>query len=381
MLNKLHITRGRNDILIAANGQEYIDFITGFGAVLLGHSHQPILDRVRKQLDDVCLTGRLPAPVIEEAAKLVTAGLKEPYRFLQFYSSGNDAVEFAIRLATTATRRKVLVGFARSMHGKSIAASALCWQNDFADLKNVYTLPFVDTCSESEILERLKRKLISRNVAAVFLELIQGTNGAHEATPEFYRAVSDSCREYGTLCVVDEVLTGFYRSGFLSYSQEIGLTPNILIFGKAMGNGFPVSAVVCQSGIEVTDAMLLGSTFSNNPLVASAVAATLTEMQRLNMDRLLGNVDKTVRSELSSLNEHGVSLRGRGALWVLELPDSRAALDVQVTALSANILLSANGRFVRLFPPATISSANLYKALHIVSEACLKSLNARSNQR
>jgi acetylornithine/N-succinyldiaminopimelate aminotransferase len=376
VLETLQITRGRNEILIASNGQEYIDLITGFGAVLLGHSNQAILERVRKQLADVWLTGRLQVPVVEEAANLVISGLTKPYRHLQFYSSGNEAVEFAIRMATTATHRQSLVGFDRSMHGKSIAASALSWQNNFVDVKNVSTLPFVDSCSEAEILERLKRELAARNVAAVFLELIQGTNGAHEASAEFYRTVGDMCREHGTLCVVDEVLTGFYRAGSLSYSQDIGLTPDILIFGKAMGNGFPVSAVVCQSGIEVTDAMLLGSTFSNNPLVASAVAATLTEMRRLNMDQLLENVDRSVRAELSPLTEYGASLRGRGALWILELPDSRSALETQATALSANIVLSANGRFVRLFPPATISSANLHKALRIVSEACRKSLNA-----
>ena len=82
--DKLKLIRGRNEILTASNGQEYIDLITGFGAVLLGHSHQPILDRIRKQLDDVCLTGRLQVPVVQEAADLVISGLTQPYRHLQF---------------------------------------------------------------------------------------------------------------------------------------------------------------------------------------------------------------------------------------------------------------------------------------------------------
>jgi acetylornithine/succinyldiaminopimelate/putrescine aminotransferase len=145
-----------------------------------------------------------------------------------------------------------------------------------------------------------------------------------------------------------------------------------------MGNGFPVSAVVCKPEIEISDAMLIGSTFSNNPLLASAVAATLTEMRRLDMCELLAKLDRTVRSGLSSLEDHGVVLRGGGALWALELPDSRSALDVQAKALSANIVLSANGRYIRLLPPATISSANLDKALRVVSTACIETLAARS---
>ena len=112
VLDKLHITRGQNDVLIASDGQEYIDFITGFGAVLLGHGHRPVIDRVRKQLDDVWLTGRLEVPVIEEAANLVTAGLAKTYRHLQFYSSGNEAVEFAIRMASIATRRRLFASSA-----------------------------------------------------------------------------------------------------------------------------------------------------------------------------------------------------------------------------------------------------------------------------
>ncbi len=376
MLNTVDFIRGRNEFLVAADGQEYMDLITGFGAVLLGHCHQPIIDGVGQQLQAIWQTGRLRTPINEEAANLVTSSLGQPYKHLQFYSTGNEAIEFAIRMANHATRRKAVVGFERSMHGKSVAASALCWQNDFFDLKNVHTLPFVDTSPESEILDRLRQTLSSRKVAAVFIELIQGSNGGHEASPEFYRAVCDICREYETLCVVDEVLTGFYRSGHLSYSREVGITPDILIFGKAMGNGFPVSAVVSHADFEITDAMLPGSTFSNNPLVASAVVATLTEMQRLDMSNLLQQVDQAVRAELSPLGEHGINLRGSGALWALELPDTRSSLAVQAAALSAHIVLAVNGRFIRLFPPATIASENLRVALQAVKKACLETAGA-----
>ena len=167
MPDKLHITQGRNDILIASDGRQYIDLVTGFGAVLLGHSNQSILDRVRKQLDDVWLTGKLDVPVVEEAANRVISSLAHPYRHLQFYSTGNEAIEFAVRMATTLTHRQALLGFDRSMHGKSIAASSLCWQNDFVDLRNIHTLPFIDASSEAELLERLKQILDSNEMSTL----------------------------------------------------------------------------------------------------------------------------------------------------------------------------------------------------------------------
>jgi len=122
--------------------------------------------------------------------------------------------------------------------------------------------------------------------------------------------------------------------------------------------------------------MLPGSTFSDNPLAASAVAATVTEMKHLDMGSLVGKVEQAVRSQLASLKELGVILRGRGALWVLELPASASAVDVQATALFANVVLSAHGQHVRLLPPATISANNLHKALNVVNEACFKALKA-----
>jgi acetylornithine/succinyldiaminopimelate/putrescine aminotransferase len=377
LLDRLQIVKGRNEILVATDGREYVDLICGFGAVLLGHGNPPIVARVRQQLDDVWLTSRIRTPSLEEATSLVNASFGgEPYRLLQFCSSGNEAVEFAMRIAAVATERTGFVGFSRSMHGKSLAASAMSWASRFVELRNVTTLPFVSTCSEPEVLERLRSTLAARNVAGVFLELIQGTSGGHEASATFYRDVALLCREHGTLCIVDEILTGFYRSGSLRYSRDIGISPDILIFGKALGNGFPVAAVVGRDGIEITSAMLPGSTYSGNPLAASAVAATLTEMARAEMAAKVAAVHRATQARLGELREHGIALRGRGALWILELADATSVAQVQHAAFSRNVLVSAHGKCIRLLPPATISAANLDRALDVVGDSCLESLNA-----
>lgn len=373
--DRLRIESGHDEFLVASDGRKYVDLVSGYGAALLGHCSPSVVDRVRRQLGLTWTTARLDVPVLEEAVGIVNSLIGRPYRLVQFCSSGNEAVEFAIRIAAIATGRKAFVGFSHSMHGKSVAASAMCWGNQFADIKNLQTLPFVDSCAESDILAKLENMLASIPVAAVFIEPIQGSSGAHEGSPEFYHGIARLCSEYGSKCVVDEVLTGFYRAGAVSYSLNIGLSPDVLIFGKAMGNGFPVAAVVCREEIDITAEMLPGSTFSDNPLAAAAVAATLAEMARIDVGARVDIVHEAIESRLGALGSDKIKLRGRGALWVLELPNSRAAQRVKEAALAKNILVSAYGPFVRLFPPATISHENLSRSLDVIGTACLSILD------
>lgn len=370
----LRIESAKDDVLIGADGREYVDFVTGYGAVLLGHGRRAVRDRVHGQLDLLWSTARCTAPVVEEAAELMDSRFRPSHRWLQFCISGNEAIEFAIRIAAIATGRKAFIGFSRSMHGKSIAASSLCWGSQFVNVQNLVTLPFVDSCPEHEILDRLEKALVSVPTAGVFIEPIQGSSGAHEASPEFYLAAAELCRSHGSLCIVDEVLTGFYRAGALSYSLEIGLSPDLLIFGKAMGNGFPIAAVVCSEAIEVTRAMLPGSTFSNNPLAAAAATATLHEMARIDVGTKVAAIDEQIRHAFSQLGTERVTLRGKGALWAVELPSEESALEVKRAAEAAGVLLTAHDSFVRLFPTATSPRDRLSRSLSIVGDACLDAL-------
>lgn len=188
------------------------------------------------------------------------------------------------------------------------------------------------------------------------------------ASPRFYDAAMQLCREHGALTVFDEILTGFYRTGPPFLLSELAAFPDIVLIGKAMGNGFPVSGVVVRRDISITPAMLAGSTFAGNPLAAAAVAATLKQMRLLNLPAMVTEIERTINEALGALRAHGIALRGKGAMWILELPEP---MDVQALATriyNRGAFVNFTGRFIRILPAATISLNNLATGCRIVRD-------------
>ena len=128
------------------------------------------------------------------------------------------------------------------------------------------------------------------------------------------------CNVYGALLVFDEILTGFYRTGSAFYFSRLGFTPHLVLVGKAMGNGFPVSAVVANREHSVTPKMLPGSTYAGNPLAAAAVVATLDEIERIEPLQKVSAIDDAIAAIAPRLARLGLKPRGRGAFWIVELP-------------------------------------------------------------
>jgi acetylornithine/succinyldiaminopimelate/putrescine aminotransferase len=280
-----------------------------------------------------------------------------------------EASEFAVRVARATTGRSGFVGFDRSTHGKSLAAASLGWQNANVNLPDVLRLPSAPDCSEAEILERLGRALAPRTVAAVFVEPILGSGGGYTLSPDYHRSLSHLCKEHGTLLVFDEILTGFYRTGRPFMFQPLGVVPDIVLIGKAMGNGFPVSGVVVRRGLDVVPSMLPGSTFAGNPLASAVVAATLRHMQSLSLESAVDQVAAVIESELAPVRQAGIALRGRGAIWVLEFPSEADARSVSARAMAGGVVASSAGRWLRLLPPATIPLASLRQACSVIRQA------------
>lgn len=209
-------------------------------------------------------------------------------------STGMEAAEFALRLARVVTSRCGVVGFSRCMHGKSLATAYLGWDNgDGLDLHFLHRLPFVPQISEDQLLTRLEGVLRQGQVSAVFIEPLQG-NGGHRASPPFYREVSRLCRENGALLVFDEILSGFYRTGDPFFFSGLEVMPDVILIGKAMGNGFPVSGVVADKHSPLRREMLAGSTFAANPL-AAAVLATLRQLPSLDLPARAARIEQTIR--------------------------------------------------------------------------------------
>jgi acetylornithine/succinyldiaminopimelate/putrescine aminotransferase len=374
-VNRPRIVKAANDLLFAADGQRYIDLFSAHGATFLGHCHPGVVAEVAAQLERVWLTGGLDSEVLAQTRAGIDSFFPSSHGCVALYSTGMEAAEFALRIARVATGRAGAAGFENSMHGKSLATAFLGWDNqDAAQLPDFHRLPFVHRASEEQVLGELSRALLGRKVGAVFVEPLQGSAGGRMASDGFYREVARLCAEHGALLIFDEILTGFYRTGAAFRFEELGITPDVVLIGKAMGNGFPVSAVVADRRITVRPQMLPGSTFAGNPLAGAAVSATLTHLRALDVASRVAAIEQTVVRSLGWLRDTEVALRGKGALWVIELPASVDVEAVVVAIYSAGVCVGITGRQIRVIPAATIEPANLERGCAVTAEEIMKAL-------
>ena len=369
----VRIARAENDILFTEDGQRCIDMFSAHGTTWLGHGNRDITAPVAEQIEKVWVTGGLETPVSVEAKVMVESFFPSSHELCGLYSTGMESAEFAIRIARVVTKRNGVIGFEHSMHGKSLATAYLGWDNkDNLQLPDFYRIPFVQSCPEKEILRQLIGILESRPVSAVFVEPLQGIGGGHMASHRFYQEVARLCLQKHVLLVFDEILTGFYKTGREFFYSELGFVPDIVLIGKALGNGFPVSGVVVDRKYPILKEMFPGSTFSGNPLASAAVLATLRQMRSMDLPEKVARIEKTIIGHFRSLKEIGVVLRGKGALWIIELPSGLNAGDIAANIFRCGVLVSYSGCQLRILPAATIEMSNLESACSVIKEELVR---------
>jgi acetylornithine/succinyldiaminopimelate/putrescine aminotransferase len=374
------IARAERDILIDEDGRRYIDLFNAFGTVWLGHGDEAVTSAVTAQLGKVWATGALETSALAEARGLIESFFPDSHGLAGLYSTGMEAAEFALRMARVATGRNGVVGFERDMHGKSLATALLGWDNrDGLELPGFHRLPFLPGSSERHILESLRDALDTGTISAVLVEPLQGCGGGHTASPAWHREVARLTSEAGALLVFDEILTGFHRTGDPFLFQTLGVKPDVILIGKAMGNGFPVSGVVADRRIPIVGAMLPGSTFAGNPLAASAVAATLRRLQDMDVPGLVREIESVILDELKPLDgAAGVELRGKGAMWILEMSPGRDVLAVVAAIYGRGVAVGHAGRHIRILPSLAVRVENLTQACIIIREEIIASEPGRT---
>jgi acetylornithine/succinyldiaminopimelate/putrescine aminotransferase len=365
----ISIAAADNDQLYDEQGRSYIDLFSAHGTTWLGHANPAIAAELTAQIQKLWIAGGLATSVAEEAKQAVEGFFPPSHYLAAFYSTGMEAAEFALRVARTVTGRNGVVGFERSMHGKSLATAHLGWDNhDGLHLPGFIRLPFVRTCSEEDILGRLGDVLLMQTVSAVVVEPLQASGGGHWASPRFYNELASLCSRHGALTVFDELLTGFHRTGPRFFFEDLDFVPDVVLIGKSLGNGFPVSGVVVNRRFQISPAMLPGSTYSGNPLAAAVVRATLRQVRSFDLAARVHSIEEVIVETLGPLRDRGVALRGRGALWILELPED---IDVEATVVAIyerGVAIGFTGRMLRLIPAATIDLSRLRRACSIIAE-------------
>jgi acetylornithine/succinyldiaminopimelate/putrescine aminotransferase len=364
------IQRAANDLLYAEDGRTYIDLFSAHGAVFLGHAEPSIARAISQQLDRVWLTGGLDTPLTAAATSAVESFFPGDYTLAALYSTGMEAAEFALRFARVATGQAGVIGYENSMHGKSMATAFLGWDNrDQIDLPQIHRLPFLQRSSEAEILQQTQEVLTNGDVSAIFIEPIQGSAGAVAASARFYRELGRLARQHRALLVVDEILTGFHRTGPAFCFMDLGLEPDLVLIGKTLGNGFPVSGVIANRRHALQPQMLAGSTYAGNALACAAVVATLERLRDIDAVSCVEQIAHAIESHLGPLRSDTLKLRGKGALCMVELATAQQAQDAALAIYRGGVCVGIAGRYLRLLPAATIEPANLERGCGVVAAA------------
>jgi acetylornithine/N-succinyldiaminopimelate aminotransferase len=361
-----------------ANGREYLDLLAGIGVSALGHGHKGLAAAIAEQSREMIHCSNLffhplQGQVAERLAKL--SGLARAF----FCNSGAEAVESCLKFARRYwytkgdAARSDIIALEGAFHGRTYGALSVTYDEHYRApfaplLPNIRFVPV----NNSDAL----RSTVSDKTAAIILEPIQGEGGVRPLMPEFARTVNEVCGRTGALLIADEVQCGLGRTGSPFYFQTLGMKPDLVSVGKALGAGVPMGAALVRE--EVAAALSFGdhgSTFGGNLLACRAAIVCLDEIAGGLLDHV-----KTVGAHLESrlralAAKHPaiVDVRGAGLMWGLELnhgDSNDVATAVHEAALRQGLLVNRTaGNVIRLLPPLVITEADLDRALVLLDAA------------
>ncbi|MEM2693750.1 MAG: aspartate aminotransferase family protein [Nitrososphaerota archaeon] len=352
----IRVSRAMGQYVWDTDGRRYLDFHTGNGAAFLGHLNPHVVRRLREQLDRVTVLPPLyDSDALDEALSALGRVLPPHLGNVFFQNSGSEAVELALKLARKRTRRRKAVAFTGSFHGRTFGALSVTFNRSYRE--GYEPFPFEVDFLPFNSIDDLRR--IGEDVAAAIVEPVQGEGGLTPATEEFLRELERRCREVGAYLIVDEVQSGFGRTGLVWDHMRANLRPDVLVAGKSIGGGFPVSLVAVTDEIasRVEDGEH-GSTHGGNPLALAAVTGGVEALISDDVPSKARAAAELLMSglrEIASKNGQVVrSVKGRGLMLGLELRfnPAQAIRDLQTRGLLA---LRAGTTVLRFLPPYLIT--------------------------
>ena len=332
-------------------GIEYLDLYGGHAVISVGHSHPHYVQRISDQLKRIGFySNSVQNPMQSELAQKLgeLSGYGDYSLFL--CNSGAEANENALKLASFLTGKKRIVAFEKSFHGRTSAAVSVTDNPKIIapinDVHDRVILPLNDT-------EALKTALSSGEVAAVLIEGIQGIGGCRVPDPAFLRAASALCKEHGALFILDEIQSGYGRSGKFFAHQYAGIRPDVITVAKGMGNGFPVGGVLISPEYKPWHGML-GTTFGGNYLACAASLAVLEIMEKEDLVANAAKIGGFLIDELTKLPQIK-EVRGKGLMIGLEFDQPLAELRKKML-FEEKIFTGVTGtNVIRILPPLTLS--------------------------
>jgi acetylornithine/succinyldiaminopimelate/putrescine aminotransferase len=366
----LSVDRADGPFLFLTDGRRIIDLISGIAVSSLGHRHPRVLEAIRRQLDrhlHVMVYGEFVIEAQAALAQRLASLLPDPLSRIYFTMTGTEANEGALKLAKKHTGRRRMVAFDRSYHGDthgslSVTGRAVYREPFLPLLPEVAFLPFDD-------VEALAA--IDGTVACVIAEPVQGEGGIRVPSRRWMTALRDRCTRTGALLVLDEIQTGFGRTGTLFAFEGFGIVPDILTVAKAFGGGMPLGAFISSDEVMASlrhDPPLSHvTTFGGHPVSCAAALAALDVLVEEDLPARATVIGERIRSALR--HPAVVEVRGLGAMLGMQLRDAEVTSRVVRRCLDEGVLLGwtlHSDALVRIAPPLTIPESVLDEALGVI---------------
>jgi 4-aminobutyrate aminotransferase/(S)-3-amino-2-methylpropionate transaminase len=394
------IDHGEGATLTDVDGNTFLDFTGGVGCLNVGHANPQVVEAVQEQAARFLHTDFTIVPYepyVALAERLIALSPFTGDAKAAFFNAGTEAIENAIKFARSYTKRPAVIAFEGGFHGRTLLSLSLTSKTHpykaglgpFAP--EIYRLPFAQDYrgpSTEEALAALERALVTtvaaETVAAIVIEPVQGEGGFVVAPRDFMQGVRRICDEHGIVLVVDEVQTGFGRTGKMFAIEHYDVEPDLLAVAKSIAAGLPLSGVIGKAAImdSVPDSGI-GGTYVGNPVAQAAALAVLDVFEEERLVERAAAIGETIRGRMEAWQERWVAIgdvRGLGAMLAIELVQDRAAKEpaaelasaVVTAAVERGLLLLKSGIYsncIRVLVPLVISDAELDEALDVWEQA------------
>ena len=385
----VYIKKANGAILIDVDDNIFIDFAGGIGTMNVGHSHPKILDRVKMQLDDYTHTCFTVAPYESyiELAERLSALVPIPGNCkAAFFNSGAEAVENAVKISRSYTKRTGILVFSEAYHGRTLMTMTMTYKEDpykkgfgpFAS--EVYRLPYP---SDKNKFNFNNLNFNPNKIACAVIEPVLGEGGFIPASKSGMKALEHFCKENGILLVIDEVQTGYGRTGSFFATEQFDVEPDIITVAKSIAGGLPLSGVIGKS--EVMDSVHIGGiggTYSGNPLACVAALEVLDIMESEKLSEKANEIGIAFRTKIDTIINKipwVKEIRGIGAMMAIEIfdpdsgePDKDRTSRIHQYALEHGLIMITAGTYgniIRTLMPLNIDKATLSEGLEILCDA------------
>ncbi|MGQ9759605.1 MAG: aspartate aminotransferase family protein [Candidatus Methanomethylicaceae archaeon] len=362
------LVRGKGAKVWDSQGKEYIDCSCGYGVALLGHCHPKVVEAIKRQTERlITCHGSFYNDAREECLSKLEKIKPEGTHKVFLSNSGTEAVETAIKLVRKYTKKKGLIAMVNGFHGKTMGALSLTWNAKYREpfmplLENVKFVPY----GKIDKLEAV----IDESIGAVFVEPVQGEGGINLPPPDYLRQVRELCDGKGILMVLDEVQSGFGRTGKIWAHQHFGVKPDILCSSKALGGGVPIGATFARA--DIMDSFKRGehsSTFGGNPLACAACAGAIDALLEEGLVDNARNMGELLESGFSNIESKLIrEVRGLGLMLGIDMRFE--VMNVILRSLEGGVIaLEAGKTVLRLLPPLVIRKEEVDKVLSVVENS------------